>query len=481
MAVPTRRVLFQNEDCASGEADITLQLPEDEDAISQAVSPMISAILSPPCCSRNPISPSNLQEPIACQRDPLSSKFSSLNIVDDHLAPPHELPQGERTENQVEHRAPSYADFDIIKEISNGAFGVVFLVRKKDTADLFAMKIMKKELLRRKNMSRQVVTERNAMASVNNPFIVRLFYSLRSPTTLCLVMEYMIGGDLSSLLRALGYFDESMAAFYLCEMASALGYLHAHGIVHRDIKPDNVLINAAGHAKLSDFGLSRIDEIQFTADAGGRTPGQLASLQSDFALSVTKTVRRERPSCSPVAPAPDTSPIVYPALTVSPPTATRAPLCTPRTATRRGRSTVAGTPDYLAPELLRGTGNGAPVDLWALGVCAFELMTGLPPFNDETKEKVFEHILNREIPWPCDDTGICLLSEPAVDLIDSLLSEDPAVRPTAAAVKDFALFRGLDWDNIQTATPPFVPNPASDTDTDYFDSSMRTKLSVVLE
>jgi serine/threonine protein kinase len=148
--------------------------------------------------------------------------------------------------------------------------------------------------------------------------------------------------------------------------------------------------------------------------------------------SVTKTVRRERPSCSPAAP--DASPSSQPGVSLvgmqpdvltlnsfcccccrllcelifftiqspelaepsqSPPTTTRAPLCTPRTATRRGRTTVAGTPDYLAPELLRGLSGGSPVDLWALGVCAFELMTGLPPFNDETKEKVFEHILSR--------------------------------------------------------------------------------------
>ncbi len=71
-------------------------------------------------------------------------------------------------------------------------------------------------------------------------------------------MEYMIGGDLSSLLQVAGYFDEDMARFYIAEILIALAYLHAHGIIHRDLKPDNVLINESGHIKLSDFGLSQI-------------------------------------------------------------------------------------------------------------------------------------------------------------------------------------------------------------------------------
>ena len=134
----------------------------------------------------------------------------------------------------------------------------VYLAKKRATGNLYAMKVMKKTTLHNKNMVDQVVTERNAMALVNNPFIVRLFYSFASVNEVFLVMEYMIGGDLSSLLRACGCMEESMAQWYIAEIALALEYLHAHGIVHRDLKPDNILINERGHIKLTDFGLSQI-------------------------------------------------------------------------------------------------------------------------------------------------------------------------------------------------------------------------------
>lgn len=108
-------------------------------------------------------------------------------------------------------------------------------------------------------MVSQVITERNALALSRSPFCVSLFYSLQSTNFVYLVMEYMVGGDLKSLLAMYGYFDEDTARFYVAEMTLALQYLHSHGIVHRDIKPDNMLLSASGHLKLTDFGLSKID------------------------------------------------------------------------------------------------------------------------------------------------------------------------------------------------------------------------------
>lgn len=115
-------------------------------------------------------------------------------------------------------------------------------------------------------MAQQVVTERDALAVAKSPFIVKLFYSLQSRDYVYLVMEYMIGGDLKSLLHNMYYFDEKMAVFYLCEIALALDYLHSHGIIHRDLKPDNMLLSARGHVKLTDFGLSEINHRITLAD-----------------------------------------------------------------------------------------------------------------------------------------------------------------------------------------------------------------------
>jgi serine/threonine-protein kinase greatwall len=152
---------------------------------------------------------------------------------------------------------------------------------------------MKKSEMINKNMVSQVVTERNALALSQSPFCVTLFYSLQSSSSVYLVMEYMVGGDLKSLLAMYGFFDENTSRFYCAEIILALQYLHKHGIIHRDIKPDNMLVSALGHIKLTDFGLSKIelrrdlemsDLINCSPNLNTRTPGQLLSLTSHLSF-----------------------------------------------------------------------------------------------------------------------------------------------------------------------------------------------------
>ncbi|CAG7837436.1 unnamed protein product [Allacma fusca] len=144
-------------------------------------------------------------------------------------------------------------------------------------------------------MAQSVMKERAAFCqSAVDPFCVKLFYSLQTKKHVCLVMEWMIGGDLKSLLGQMGgFFPMEMAAFYVAEIAIALNYLHGCGIVHRDIKPDNLLIDHRGHVKLTDFGLSRVDmhrEI-LQSDQVNFTPGQIASLKTRFSFSVSPESR----------------------------------------------------------------------------------------------------------------------------------------------------------------------------------------------
>ncbi|XP_060645295.1 serine/threonine-protein kinase greatwall isoform X2 [Drosophila nasuta] len=205
-----------------------------------------------------------------------------------------------KPENQSHNaqKLPTIKDFAIIKPISRGAFGKVFLGYKhNDPNKLFAIKVMRKSEMINKNMVSQVITERNALALSRSPFCVNLFYSLQSLSSVYLVMEYMVGGDLKSLLAMYGYFDEATARFYVAEIVMALQYLHQHGIVHRDIKPDNMLLSATGHVKLTDFGLSKIemrrdleisDLINCSPNLNARTPGQLLSLTSHLSFGSEK-------------------------------------------------------------------------------------------------------------------------------------------------------------------------------------------------
>ena len=149
-------------------------------------------------------------------------------------------------------------DFEIVKPISRGAHGKVHLCRKRATGDVYAMKVMRKKDLIYKNMVSQAMAERDALINTDNPFIVKLYYSFSSTRHVYIVTEFAVGGDLSSLLQQFGRLEESHCRQYAAEITLALEYCHERGIIHRDVKPDNLLIAANGHLKLTDFGLSKI-------------------------------------------------------------------------------------------------------------------------------------------------------------------------------------------------------------------------------
>ncbi|XP_043960031.1 serine/threonine-protein kinase greatwall [Gambusia affinis] len=212
-------------------------------------------------------------------------------------------------------RPPSIDDFTVLKPISRGAFGKVYLARKNSNARLYAIKVMKKADMVDKNMASQMKAERDALALSKSPFVVHLFYSLQSAAKIYLVMEYLIGGDVKSLLHIYGYFEEDMAVKYISEVALALDYLHRHGIIHRDLKPDNMLISNEGHIKLTDFGLSKVKldrelslmDILTTPSLAKpkndffRTPGQVLSLISSLGFNMSATEGKRHCSASVVS------------------------------------------------------------------------------------------------------------------------------------------------------------------------------------
>ncbi|KAL2009445.1 hypothetical protein VTN00DRAFT_5252 [Thermoascus crustaceus] len=154
---------------------------------------------------------------------------------------------------------PSIKDFEIIKPISKGAFGSVYLSKKKSTGEYFAIKVLKKADMVAKNQVTNVKAERAIMMwQGESDFVAKLYWTFSSKDYLYLVMEYLNGGDCASLVKVLGGLPEDWAKKYIAEVVLGVEHLHSRGIVHRDLKPDNLLIDQKGHLKLTDFGLSRM-------------------------------------------------------------------------------------------------------------------------------------------------------------------------------------------------------------------------------
>jgi len=153
--------------------------------------------------------------------------------------------------------APSLDSFKMIKVIGKGSFGKVFLVREIKTDDMFALKVLRKDNIIKRNQVEHTKTERNVLGNVNHPFIVGLKMAFQSKDKLYFVLDYCAGGELFFHLSKVGKFPEPRAAFYAAEIVLALSYVHAMDIVYRDLKPENVLLDARGHVRLTDFGLSK--------------------------------------------------------------------------------------------------------------------------------------------------------------------------------------------------------------------------------
>ena len=157
--------------------------------------------------------------------------------------------------NRNEKIGPS--DFVCLALLGQGSFGEVYLVKKKDSNDFYAMKVLDKFRIAKQNIFKYVLTERNVLSVMHNPFIVKLNYAFQTSEKLFLLLDFCPGGDLSKQLQIQTRFSEEKAKFYICEIILALGDLHKNNIIFRDLKPDNVVIDKEGHALLTDFGLSR--------------------------------------------------------------------------------------------------------------------------------------------------------------------------------------------------------------------------------
>ncbi|XP_078615167.1 protein kinase C iota type-like isoform X19 [Branchiostoma floridae x Branchiostoma japonicum] len=337
-------------------------------------------------------------------------------------------------------------EFDLLRVIGRGSYAKVLMVRLRKTQRIYAMKVVKKELVNDDEDIDWVQTEKHVFETASNhPFLVGLHSCFQTESRLFFVIEFVNGGDLMFHMQRQRKLPEDHARFYAAEISCALNFLHERGIVYRDLKLDNVLLDSDGHVKLTDYGMCK----------EGLHPG-------------------------------DTT------------------------------STFCGTPNYIAPEILRGEDYGSSVDWWALGVLLFEMLAGRSPFDivgntenpdqhtedylfqacchfysrahstsvptelkprEQSVEDIFEVILEKTIRIPRS------LSVRAASALKGFLNKNPAERLGCAPVTGFSdiqhhtFFKPIDWDALEArqVPPPFKPSIDSEGGVENFDQQFTSE------
>ncbi|KAA8644470.1 uncharacterized protein ATNIH1004_008674 [Aspergillus tanneri] len=451
----------------------------------------------------------------------------------------------------------SMAGFEVLKILGRGSFGVVRLVKEKKAdeqtsssieeelapptpeatttrgsgrrrimagvkKDVFAMKVIRKSAMIRNCQEGHLRAERDFLvASARSRWIVPLIASFQDHSHLYLIMDYMVGGDFLSLLLRQCILREDIARWYVAEMVLCVEEAHRLRWIHRDIKPDNFLISASGHLKISDFGLAfdghwAHDQMYYNDHRyslahklGIRIHGD-AQDQKEAQNIEQHTQRIQEGPQEDVQAMPSTGLLGW----------------RDQHQLRRLARSVVGTSQYMAPEVIRGQAYDGRCDWWSVGIILYECLYGFTPFasNDRQKTKVKIHVsLPRQflahhqaheeqhhlqtLRFPMHRPSDKLISSEAVNLINSLLQEkelrlscaayrhnDPPnprsppgyffyhfsafhqshqgfyVYPNDAAdIKAHPFFRGINWDVIHRSVPPFIPRVKGWEDTRYFD------------
>ncbi|KAK9472841.1 kinase-like domain-containing protein [Dipodascopsis tothii] len=351
----------------------------------------------------------------------------------------------------------SPSSFEKIKLLGKGDVGKVYLVREKKSSRLYAMKVLSKREMIKRNKIKRALAEQEILATSNHPFIVTLYHSFQSDDYLYLCMEYCMGGEFFRALqtRVGKCISEDDARFYAAEVTAALEYLHLMGFIYRDLKPENILLHQSGHIMLSDFDLSK------QSDSGGVPTVVGAGRGSQHTM-----------------PALDT----------------KACIADFRT------NSFVGTEEYIAPEVIKGNGHTSAVDWWTLGILIFEMIYGTTPFKGKNRNATFANILKNEVRFPefhsyhspgghgghapaagasSQHNGngvVMMMTSPATSqpqpisntckaLIRKLLCKDEnrrlGSRAGASDIKTHPFFKNTQWALLRNMKPPMIPTPSS--------------------
>lgn len=297
------------------------------------------------------------------------------------------------------HDTAKLSDFEIIRTVGTGQFGRVVFARslRGKNKQYVAIKILERQKVVSMMQTEHVVYEKKVLQSIDFPFLVNYRYHFKDNANLFLVLEFIPGGEMFTHLQKVGKYPEAQTRFYAAQVVLSFEYLHYLGIVYRDLKPENLLIDITGYLKITDFGFAkRIDD--------------------------------------------------------------------------KMTMTMCGTPEYLAPEVIKNVGYSYSVDWWALGILIYEMSSGKPPFASEEPMKIFEKIMNARVKYP--NTFNPVLK----DCIRNLLIPDWKKRLGSTSegsdgVKMHEWFKVIDWQKLfeKKITAPFIPEVKSLDDTSNFE------------
>lgn len=325
-------------------------------------------------------------------------KINSLNIPDEQKEQiKTEISQKETARHRKLREKITIYDYESLSIIGRGAFGEVHVCRHKKTNEIVAIKKIKKEVIAQKNQLKHIRDEQTFMSKVRSPWIVELKASFQEGDFLFLVMDYLPGGDFMNLLIDKDIFTEQESKFYLAEIVLSVESLHKLDCIHRDIKPDNILIDVNGHIKFCDFGLAKLPENFLEIKIPNKVPSS-----------------------------------------------------------RRTYSCV-GTALYAAPEILHRKNYDKGIDWWSVGVIFFEMLVGYAPFCAKDTNEVMNRIMNFNKYFKIPPK--VKLSSQAVDLIKRFITE-PENRignNGIDEIKNHPFFTDINWLKVRETKPPFIP------------------------
>mmetsp|Transcript_50694 Transcript_50694/g.130749 ORF Transcript_50694/g.130749 Transcript_50694/m.130749 type:complete len:356 (-) Transcript_50694:860-1927(-) len=317
-------------------------------------------------------------------------------------------------------------DFEKVCILGKGYLGRVYLVKKRNTGEYFAMKLFVKEVLLERNRVGRVQKERDVLVAVDHPLLLRLRWVFQTKARVYFVLDLCLGGEFFRMLQKCPQkrLPEEDLRFYACQIMCALEYLHSKGIVYRDLKPENIFIHDSGHIVLGDFDMSTM------GSPPGYTAERTGFKKKQFKFPILKTLE---------------------------------PRIEENVATEK-----VGTAEYLAPEVVRGDKQTAAVDWWGLGILLFEAAVGQSPFKARFDESIDDNILRKDIDFPPD----CRVSPAFRSLVQGLLQKNPSQRlgsrNGASEIKEHAFFKNVNWALVRSLRPPFIPELRSGDDIRYF-------------